>query len=642
MRLSKAEIINFRSIENVTVDFDMSCKVMVGVNEAGKSNILRAIALIDKNRAIVPSDIREVRHDEPEVSKAEINLSFKVEAKDIAPIYQRVTTQLCFAPDTDPLVLVTQDTRRTLSECINTTSVLLEIDLLKATRRVMSWAVKGTMPCSGWFKPAASMPDDVIVTNSEGIQLPAKSFALLHESATTAISSTYLTPAENLDAHEQLMNAMRGHLSANWPICVYWEFSPDQLLPASMDISTFAGNPKTCPALKNLFEIAGHRDIQQAIAKARKKPNGLPNLLHRVGNAATEHIRSVWSELKGLSISLQQNGDRIDCSIKDSFNMYDMVRRSDGFKRIVTFAILISARVKTAELEGAVLLFDEPDACLHPSGCRLLKDELIRISAKNTVVYATHSIFMIDRDHIDRHMLISRSNETTNAHTAGPSLVADEEVLLRALGTSIFESISPTNLIFEGWKDKRLFQVAISSNDSLSAHYRDSLRQVGTCHSDGAKHINYTSSMIELGRRKALIVSDSDAPSKEHRSKYRGPFKWLTYEDLTDSANFQTSEDFLNPDFVTRIVNEAVPSADPSQTFRMPKAHRGTIAEIQRWLRARGGANESHKDELLQIKNSLVASLTEGDIVPEYFKLCECLDALLSEEVATKDSHIKT
>src|SRR5688572_21104021 len=37
-------------------------------------------------------------------------------------------------------------------------------------------------------------------------------------------------------------------------------------------------------------------------------------------------------------------------------------------------------------LDGALLLYDEPDTSLHPSGARQLRDELLRLSRKNLVV----------------------------------------------------------------------------------------------------------------------------------------------------------------------------------------------------------------------------------------------------------------
>ena len=49
MKLEKVRIKNFRSIADLSISFDMNCKFLVGINEAGKSNILRALSLLDSN-----------------------------------------------------------------------------------------------------------------------------------------------------------------------------------------------------------------------------------------------------------------------------------------------------------------------------------------------------------------------------------------------------------------------------------------------------------------------------------------------------------------------------------------------------------------------------------------------------------------
>ncbi len=64
MRLHHVDIQNFRSIANLTITFEPSCRILVGINESGKSNILYALRLLDPNipstnddrRLVPPSD----------------------------------------------------------------------------------------------------------------------------------------------------------------------------------------------------------------------------------------------------------------------------------------------------------------------------------------------------------------------------------------------------------------------------------------------------------------------------------------------------------------------------------------------------------------------------------------------------------
>src|SRR5947208_3615912 len=118
--------------------------------------------------------------------------------------------------------------------------------------------------------------------------------------------------------------------------------------------------------------------------------------LSKVATRTTKHMRSVWKDYRGVTIALEPNGPHIDASVRDEYNVFQFAKRSDGFKRFVTFLLLVSAKARTNELSDTLYLQDEPDTGLHPSGSRYLRDELIRISETNYVVFSTHSIFMID------------------------------------------------------------------------------------------------------------------------------------------------------------------------------------------------------------------------------------------------------
>ena len=64
MKLSRVEIKNFRSIKKVDVHFDPTCRILVGINESGKSNILRALSLLDPLQPVDAADIRFLSPDE--------------------------------------------------------------------------------------------------------------------------------------------------------------------------------------------------------------------------------------------------------------------------------------------------------------------------------------------------------------------------------------------------------------------------------------------------------------------------------------------------------------------------------------------------------------------------------------------------
>ena len=181
----------------------------------------------------------------------------------------------------------------------------------------------------------------------------------------------------------------------------------------------------------------------------------------------------------------------------------------------ITFLLLVSAKVKTDVLTNTLYLHDEPDTSLHPTGARHLRDELIRISEKNYVAYATHSIFMVDSDHLNRHLIVEKVDEVTAVREVTESNVVDEEVIYNALGYSIFQNLKRANIVFEGWRDKKLFMVATSRWPAEYKELKGVYAPVGKCHARGARDVARITPMLDLADRHYVVVSDSDRPARE-------------------------------------------------------------------------------------------------------------------------------
>lgn len=160
-------------------------------------------------------------------------------------------------------------------------------------------------------------------------------------------------------------------------------------------------------SLKNIFELAGFNDIKTAFVNAYTEDGDYINLLSRVSEIATKNFEEKWEDLKGVKIDLSPDGTDIRIKVKEKC-AYNMEDRSDGFKKFVSILLMLSTQVECGEIENCIILIDEPDNSLYPTGAKYLRDELINISEKNYVIYSTHSPFMIDKHNIERHIMVKR------------------------------------------------------------------------------------------------------------------------------------------------------------------------------------------------------------------------------------------
>lgn len=626
MKLDHVEIKNFRSIQNVTLDFNPSCRVLVGINESGKSNILNALILLsDDYEPVKKDDLREALPDEDPVTESFVRFVFKFEKDESDKLLEAISSKILASAKNPDIVSISGKNKNIREFCATRSEGLYAADILEEKKSFRYWAFSSNYKLlAGWKKPTNACPQDFIV-ELKGQQYKLSQYKLIRMADFADIPDGHLEDATIDDLGVLAGNATINITKENLPDTLFWEYDEKNLLPNTVNIAEFSANPNSFTPLKNMFALAGINDIKSSIDDARKGTNNqFQNYLNRVAKKTTNHFRDVWrKEYKNIEFSLKLNADQIIPGVKEK-NTHDFARRSDGFKRFVTFLLMISVNVKTNNLRDTLLLIDEPDISLHPSGARYLRDELIRISKTNYVVYSTHSIFMIDSGDISRHFIVKKKDEITYIEPAGDSNIADEEVLYNALGHSVFAILKDKNLIFEGWNDKRLFCVAL---ENTSADLKRKYQNVGVCHAREAKTIRAITPMIELAKRKCLIVSDSDHPAKEQQKIYlqnKGFGEWKTYQDIDSAVEAITGEDFIKNDFIAKQVKAVLSGASMpvfDETTLLGK--KAKLASISKWLIDNGMTTDQAKNAITKIKNSIFESLKHHNIDDKYTKLLQ-------------------
>ena len=514
MKLHSARIHNFRSIKDLSLKFEPRCQILVGINESGKSNILKALSFLSEEELPKKADLRLEKASEARIKEAFVRFQFKLEKKDYQNVIDNIQALIHKkkSRETAPIAMLSGK-KLSFDELVKKYEYLLyEIDLDDETKYFSWYTLDKQIKISrGWKVPIDNLPKETIVKDASGEAIPLGSIRIISPDIAGDIDSSYLRDATLEDVDGLIGSEISGLGDETLLGCIYWSHDPDNHLPSQVSLDGFLANPDSCLPLKHMFQLSGVDDITSELGAAhRLSVHHLRNLLSRVSKKTTNHVRKVWPDYTGIQIELEPHGDKILVSIIDKDLRLEFENRSDGFKRFVTFLLMVSAKVRTRQLVDALLLIDEPEVGLHPSGARHLLAELLRIAETNYVVMSTHSIFMIDKENIERHFIVRKKNEITTIERAGKSEILDEEVLYRAIGYSILETLKRHNIIFEGWTDKRIFQIAVEALGAKQKEPRKSLEALGLCHAKGVKNIRSITALMELSERDCLIVSDDD------------------------------------------------------------------------------------------------------------------------------------
>ena len=151
--------------------------------------------------------------------------------------------------------------------------------------------------------------------------------------------------------------------------------------------------------VRNLFYLA-ELDIEK-MEELHDSPSMLIKFLNTASNRLTNRLNPAW---KGDPIHVDlryQPGNIMSVVISDVHkdgtvtNTGLLNRRAEGFKWTFSFIVNFAAETQRAELKEAILLLDEPARNLHPTQQMGISDLLRDLAGSNQVLYATHSPFMI-------------------------------------------------------------------------------------------------------------------------------------------------------------------------------------------------------------------------------------------------------
>jgi predicted ATP-dependent endonuclease of OLD family len=365
MILDSIQIKNYRSIEDVAINFqplrDGSFTYgLIGMNEAGKSSILKALALKDE---LIELETKDFKDKSKEV---EVIYFVSLEKADKTEIESTIAAKSVEEDKTHTQAAPTGTKKGTSKSAIETTMAL-----------VISYDYENVA--------------------EQNVRLDAISDFL----------------QDNPDK-----DIIQDYVLENLPESIFWTAEDRYLISKPITLSAFAADPgKISIPLKNCFLLAGFNDIDDAIDGISDSTEK-EHLQTRLGEKVTEHIRTVWPN-HPIKISFLISDGLIHFHVKDdksSGKAKTADQRSDGFKQFVSFLLTVSAQSKNEQLANSILLLDEPETHLHPQGQQYLLQEMVKITSnkrRNVAFFATHSIFMIDRDDLSRNLRVQKVDERT-------------------------------------------------------------------------------------------------------------------------------------------------------------------------------------------------------------------------------------
>lgn len=667
MQLKSFQIRNFRSI-NDSGEIDVSrITALLGRNESGKSNVLRALHSLnpaDGFKALNPIKdfprhrrLSECSHDTPVVDST----------WQLSDYEQRRLAEIWPAAEGVSEVRVGRryDDKRYVA--IDGQAAAFDFAAIKAEVRKIDAAVKAkasdlTDDVKGELTRASDTFVAAITTSataSKWSESATPALAALRQALAAADAELTDVQDQRIVGLEEMAEAIpeseEAHAKArNWiiqqlPLFMYLEDYPE--IKGHQDIVRFLkrkGDGQQTAAdinFEKLCKVAGlsPEKLQELSQSNDQETRG--QLANRAGAVVTTAIRKRWKD-RELKVRFNLDAQHFDTLISDPNSTYDVEvnldDRSRGFQWFFAFYIVFAADTEDGEADGAILLLDEPGLYLHARSqgdlLRHLEDDF-----SNQIVYTTHSPFMVPTHRLDwvRTVNISEQEGTTvsndpngDARTLFP--------LQAALGYDLAQSlfVGPNNLVVEGVTD---FWILSAVSAYLNEQGKAGLdEQLTITPAGGAQKVHYMVALLTSEQLKVIVLFDEEKDAK------------LTRDDLVKgklirsdsvvfvSEAFETApaeadiEDILDPKVYDALVREAYAKELKGKTLALND-------HIPRIARRYEAAFEAlsigfHKTRparlFLQKMADDPSSVLSADIEGRFARLCKAINAALEKHIA--------
>lgn len=584
MRLVSFKVTNFRSIDDSGWVDVAQVTAMLGRNESGKSNLLRALYSLNPAEEVAPFSAvkdfpRHRRLDEFSSNMPVVATHWRLDEGEraaLARIFPRaadvgfVTVGRSYA-----------ETRWVGFEGL-AAQAFDEADIRMKVRKIV-FAVKAAA-------------ENVAETSRPAVELAADRF-----DAAMALIPDRIRWAENAVKALQTLGMALAAADAEL------SEKQEQLLLELEDLSAAMANDKTAQDAAQAWilehmpqfiyvdeypELRGHQNIAEYLARkdqgqmtttdrnfeklckvAGLDPRKLHDLLNendqetrnqlanRAGSAVTMEIRRLWKD-RALKVRFNLDAHHLDTLVSDPNAVYEVEvnldERSKGFQWFFSFYITFFADTKGGHAEDAIILFDEPGLYLHARSQHDLLGHFEK-DFTNQIIYTTHSPFMVPAQRLDsvRTVVVGETTGTTVSNT----LRGDARTLFplqAALGYNIARNLfaATDSLVVESLTDYWLLTAASAILSERGMVALDAALTVTPA--GGAHKVAYLAALLTSEEQNVLLLLGRENDDRLKSKLIAGQNVVFIAEAFAAPAPVEADvEDLLDPAVYEALVGES-------------------------------------------------------------------------------------
>lgn len=524
MKYNRFIIKNYKAIEYIEINLSRNVIPLIGVNESGKTSILQGILAFDKDKDNLLNGV----HSNPKNK---------------------------------------YKTRQEICELIAIVEIENEEEFNLIGEEVK---LKMDNPLYAWLKNKVIHKSGISIKRNYNEGMLQKNYTLVNEDDNIInnpkigiLISTLIKRLPNILYFDDFSDRVPEEIS--FPI----NYSENETLPKSKD-------REWQEIIIEIFSRALNEEFSLTTFLKLNNGDDRDNNLSDVSDILNKEIIYEWQKLKSAFSNFSKEDENLKLSIKynknnnkhtfqfkviDSENNgnnrnFDINQRSKGFQWFFNFIMKLKFNPKyKTHPENAIYLLDEPGSYLHASAQTELLRKLCQIGENNTIIYCTHSQYLLDPDiiNIGAIKIVSKNDGLINLEDYGNSSITRSLGAFSALNDALHlkfgfhENILKKCILTEGIVDYYFFSMFFS------------FKGINVIPGAGCLHLKELISILISCSDKFVVVLDYDAEGNNAFNNYNyyygDSFKnhVYQYDGVRNSKEIFALENILSDNDITKI-----------------------------------------------------------------------------------------
>lgn len=522
MKITSFTINNYRAIEEIQFRLNFQINPIIGINEAGKTSVLKAILAFDKTRdRINKGEHLEFKNKYTIGAKnCTISANLNLDKSELKVLISKLKIKTDSA-DYSILVKYNEETIYTLTRSLSEETRPYSIDLEGVSEKVNQQIVKylvSNLPFILYF-------DDFADRVPEEIEFPVD-----------YVKTGSIGKGKDRD----------------------WKEIIEEIFKRA--------DTEGIGEKDNENHLISYLKFQDTDTKE--------DILSDVEDTLNKEIIQEWKRIKKSGKSFADDSDKLelvivnegvtfkfkvkDKSHKDKKRTFDISERSKGFQWFFNYMIKLKFNPNyKGKLENSIFLLDEPGSYLHSSAQSELLNELHTVSKKNTIIFCTHSQYLLNPEVIKLGSIkiAEKKNSQITLQNFGSFKSSNDKGALspiyQALQLNFANDFLGKIVITEGITDFYLFSI-------FQKHTQYIDDEIKIIPSSGASQSSTLLSIAIPFSDDFVLLLDNDKAGKTAKKKYLKEFGEFLNENIhvykSDESKFLL-EDYLCKEDTSRLLS---------------------------------------------------------------------------------------